>query len=149
MNHSKVNNNGKSTHNLLLLAIILIIIVHVSLTASGSDNAAWNANGDPLKYSISNIADNGYRSTGNLSFNDRMECQRAIEKVYWNHQIWPKQNKEPKPSFEAIMTAEMIRAKVEQALQRSNALSIYWNKPITGEQLQNEINRMASNTRSP
>lgn len=36
-----------------------------------------------------------------LTFEDRIEAQRAIEQVYWRHRIWPQNNPAPKPSLEA------------------------------------------------
>ena len=32
-----------------------------------------------------------------LTLEERMEAQRAIERVYYNHRIWPKENPQPKP----------------------------------------------------
>ena len=40
-----------------------------------------------------------------LSQGDRIACQEAIERVYWQHRIWPQDNKQARPSFESIMTA--------------------------------------------
>jgi hypothetical protein len=35
-----------------------------------------------------------------LTFADRVAYQRAIEDVYWQHRIWPKENAEPKPPLD-------------------------------------------------
>ena len=32
-----------------------------------------------------------------LTFDERVPAQRAIEQVYWRHRIWPKENPRPKP----------------------------------------------------
>src|SRR5882757_8820251 len=84
-----------------------------------------------------------------LTFAERVAYLRAIEEVYWNHRIWPKENAKPKPSLDEVMSAEQIEKKVEDYLRDSQALEAYWQKPITPEQLQGEIDRMAQNTKQP
>ncbi|MGH9842948.1 MAG: Kelch repeat-containing protein [Blastocatellia bacterium] len=84
-----------------------------------------------------------------LTFEDRVAAQRAIEAVYHRHRIWPKDNPGPKPSLDEAMPEAVLRAKVEDYLRQSNALEIYWQRPITGEQLQAEIERMQSRTKQP
>jgi hypothetical protein len=39
-----------------------------------------------------------------LTFADRVAYQRAMEEVYWQHRIWPKENPRPKPSLDEVMT---------------------------------------------
>ncbi len=82
-----------------------------------------------------------------LSFDERVAAQETIEQVYWNHRIWPKENPGPKPPLSAVMPAEALRAKVEDYLEESNALETWWRRPITGGQLQAELDRMSANTR--
>jgi len=84
-----------------------------------------------------------------LSFDERVKAQEAIEKVYYNHRIWPKENKTPKPAFEKMVSKETIENKVTDYLQKSAALEKYWYRPITGEQLQAEMDRMAKGTKDP
>ncbi len=84
-----------------------------------------------------------------LTFEDRVNAQRAIEQVYWNHRIWPKENPVAKPPLSAVMSDEAIRARVEDYLEKSNALDTWWRRPITGEQLQDELDRMARGSRDP
>ena len=47
------------------------------------------------------------------------------------------------------MSQEQIEQKVAEYLRNSQLLADQWQKPITPEQLQAEINRMASHTRQP
>jgi len=61
--------------------------------------------------------------------------------------VWPKENAGPKPPLAAVMSDEAIRAKVADYLEKSNALETWWRRPITAEQLQAELDRMAKNTR--
>jgi hypothetical protein len=82
-----------------------------------------------------------------LSLQERLEAQRAIERVYWEHRIWPRENSGPKPPFSAVMSEAAIRARVEDSLRKSNALAKIWKRPVTTEQLQAEFDRMARNSR--
>jgi N-acetylneuraminic acid mutarotase len=84
-----------------------------------------------------------------LSFADRVAYQRAIEDVYWRHRIWPDTNPGPKPSLDAVMSQAQLEKKVEEYLRDSQALEDYWQRPITAEQLQAEMERMASHTKQP
>src|SRR6266853_3949136 len=82
-----------------------------------------------------------------LTFADRVAYQRAIEEVYWRHRIWPTERRDPKPSLNAVMSQEQLETKVTDYLRKSQALENYWHRPITAEQLQAEMDRMAKNSR--
>jgi hypothetical protein len=84
-----------------------------------------------------------------LTFEERVSYQRAIEDVYWRHRIWPKERPDPKPSLDAVMSQAQIEKKVADYLRNSQALEDYWQRPITAEQLQAEMERMAKHTRQP
>jgi hypothetical protein len=75
-----------------------------------------------------------------LSLDERVVAQKAIEQVYWNHRIWPKDNPGPKPPLSAVMPDAAIRAKVEAYLRASS---------VTGSALQSELDRMTGETRDP
>jgi hypothetical protein len=47
------------------------------------------------------------------------------------------------------MSRAMLEAKVRDYLKKSAALEEFWRRPITAEDLQAEINRMAENTKDP
>src|SRR4029079_5830294 len=83
-----------------------------------------------------------------LTFEDRVAAQRVIEETYWRHRIWPAENPNPKPRLSEVLPDELIREKVRDYLQKSNALERYWNRPITAERLQAEMRRMATSNRS-
>jgi N-acetylneuraminic acid mutarotase len=89
------------------------------------------------------------RSAAPLSLEQRVARQRAIEEVYWRHKIWPAENARPKPSLDEVMPAAAIRARVEDALRASTALEVEYGRPITREQLEAEMERMAARTRQP
>jgi N-acetylneuraminic acid mutarotase len=84
-----------------------------------------------------------------LTFADRVAYQRAIEEVYWRHRIWLAANAGPKPPLNKVMSHEAIEKKVEDYLRDSQALEDYWRRPITPDQLQAEMERIASHTKQP
>ena len=84
-----------------------------------------------------------------LTFAERVTYQRAIEEVYWRHRIWPKENSKPKPSLDEVMSAQQIERKVEDYLRDAQALEDCWERPITPDDLQAEMGRMARNTKQP
>jgi hypothetical protein len=84
-----------------------------------------------------------------LTFPERVAYQRAIEEVYWRHRIWPKENASPKPPLEKVMSQAQMEKKVEEYLRNSQALEDYWQRPITPDQLQAEMERLASHTKQP
>ena len=88
-------------------------------------------------------------SNRTLTFAERVSYQRAIEEVYWRHRIWPKERPDPKPSLDAVMSQAQLEKKVEDYLRNSQALEDYWQRPITAEQLQAEMDRMAQHTKQP
>ena len=84
-----------------------------------------------------------------FSFAERVAFQRVIEDVYWRHRIWPKENPDPKPSLDAVMSQAQLENKVAGYLRASLMLEDHWQRPITAEQLQAEMDRMARNTKQP
>ncbi|HEX8336650.1 MAG TPA: Ig-like domain-containing protein, partial [Pyrinomonadaceae bacterium] len=84
-----------------------------------------------------------------LSLEERVAHQRAVEEVYWRHTVWPSENRSPKPSLDEVMSAGATRARVEDTLRKSQALAQQWGRPVTPEQLQAEMSRMARETRQP
>src|SRR6476660_899142 len=84
-----------------------------------------------------------------LTFAERVAYQRAIEDVYWRHRIWPKENAEPKPSLDEVMSQAHLEKKVTDYLRNSEALENYWQLPLTVAQLQTEMQRSAQHTQQP
>ena len=129
-----------STAALLFSCVIVALCSAINLpeqplkAPAPQDNAAFGANAHQSR---------------SLSFADRVAYQRAIEEVYWRHRIWPERTSGPKPSLDAVMSQAQIEKKVEDYLRNSQALEDYWQRPITAEQLQAEMERMASTPNSP
>jgi N-acetylneuraminic acid mutarotase len=84
-----------------------------------------------------------------LSFEEQVAHQRAIEEVYWRHRIWPTERSDPKPDLDAVMSHAQLEKKVADYLRSSQAFEDYWQRPITAEQLQAEMDRMAQHTKQP
>jgi N-acetylneuraminic acid mutarotase len=84
-----------------------------------------------------------------LTLEERVSYQHAIEDVYWRHRIWPKENLNPKPPLDAVMSQAQVEEKVTDYLRKSQAMEDYWERPITAEQLQAEMDRMARDTKQP
>jgi N-acetylneuraminic acid mutarotase len=84
-----------------------------------------------------------------LTFAERVAYQFAIEDIYWRHRVWPKDNPEPKPPLDAVISREEVEKKVSDYLRKSQALADYWQQPITAAQLQAEMDRMAHHTKRP
>jgi N-acetylneuraminic acid mutarotase len=94
-------------------------------------------------------AKTSHPATAGLTFAERVAYQRAIEEVYWRHRIWPRERPDPKPSLDVVMSQAQLETKVHDYLRKSRALRDYWRQPITAEQLQAEVDRMAQDTRQP
>ena len=84
-----------------------------------------------------------------LTFEDRVAVQKAIEQVYWNHRIWPRENPTPKPPFEATITDVQIRARVDDYLRASSAYERLYGRAVSAAQLQAELARMSTDSRDP
>jgi N-acetylneuraminic acid mutarotase len=110
------------------------------------DNAAFGVNEHE---SAASVAGSAIQRNRTLTFADRVAYQRAIEEVYWRHRIWPKANPGPKPQLDKVMSQAQIQKKVEDYLRDSQALEDYWQRSITADQLQAEMERMASHTKQP
>jgi N-acetylneuraminic acid mutarotase len=78
-----------------------------------------------------------------LSFDERVDAQAAIERVYYSHQIGA-----TKP-FEEAVPRSVIENKVRNYMEQTVALQTYWKTAVTDEALQRELERMAQGTRMP
>jgi N-acetylneuraminic acid mutarotase len=114
--------------------------------ATPQNDTAFGVNGHE---NASSVPASAIRRNRMLTFADRVAFQRAIEEVYWRHRIWPKGRPDPKPPLEKVMSQVQIEKKVEDYLRNSQALGDYWQRPITPDQLQAEMERMANHTKQP
>jgi N-acetylneuraminic acid mutarotase len=116
--------------NKVVLPFVAVIVCLVSDTPSRAISATTN-------------------SPKTLTLAQRVGYQRAIEEVYWRHRIWPKDNLGPKPPLDAVISRAMLEKKVQDYLRDSRTLENYWRQPVTAQQLQAEMNRMALHTKQP
>src|ERR1043166_728839 len=114
-------------------------------------SSAFNLSNRSSKPALPNRsrAETASNQSRTLTFADRVAYQRAIEEVYWRHRIWPTENAAPKPPLDAVMSQAQIEKKVEVYLRNSQALEDYWQTPITSDELQAEMDRMAHHTKQP
>lgn len=84
-----------------------------------------------------------------LDIEKRVEAQRAVERVFWAHRIWPEENPAPKPTPEELLSAAWLRSRVEDSLEMSHALESLWGRTITAADLQEEMKRMAAGSAAP
>src|SRR5258705_5595754 len=122
----------------ILLLLVAVSAIPFALAQSRSRGTAKRS-----------VAASAIRVDRTLTFADRVAYQRAIEEVYWQHRIWPKANAGPKPPLGKVMSQAQIEEKVEDYLRNSQALEDYWQRLITPDQLQAEMERMASHTKQP
>ncbi len=84
-----------------------------------------------------------------LTFEERVDWQRAVEGVLWQHRIWPAQNPGPKPPLSDVLPEHVLRRKVDDTLRLSTALTERWHRPITQADLQAELDRIIAETLDP
>jgi N-acetylneuraminic acid mutarotase len=78
-----------------------------------------------------------------LTFEERVKAQEAIERVYYSHQLGATR------SFEEAVPREVLETKVRTYLKQSAALEKVWRTPVTARMLEREVERMATGTRMP
>ena len=78
-----------------------------------------------------------------LTFEDRVKAQEAIERVYYSHQIGTTR------LFEEAVPRFLLEQKVRAYLKQSAALEKFWNTAVTADMLQQEMVRMVRQTRMP
>jgi hypothetical protein len=98
---------------------------------------------------IRNLRSGHKAAIRNLTFEDRVAAQRAIEAVYHRRRLWPTDSPQPKPALDVVLPEAALRAKVEDYLRMSRALEVFAGAPLAPAALQQELERMARQTRSP
>ena len=72
-----------------------------------------------------------------LSFEERVSAQRAIERVYYDHQVGTRR------SFDEAVPRAVLERKVETYLKQSVAPERFWHTPVTADMLRRESERIA------
>ncbi|HEU5179236.1 MAG TPA: Calx-beta domain-containing protein [Candidatus Polarisedimenticolia bacterium] len=78
-----------------------------------------------------------------LTFEERVRAQEAIERLNYSHQIGASL------PFEEAIPRSLLEKKVTTYLKQSAALEMFWKSPVSSEQLRRELERMAANSRMP
>ena len=78
-----------------------------------------------------------------LTFAERVNCQEAIERVYYSHQLAATKR------FEEAVPNRLLVEKVQKSLRESVALERFWKTPLTDAALRKELERVAAGTRFP
>lgn len=89
------------------------------------------------------------QQTRTVDLAERAAREFAVQEVYWQHRIWPKENAAAKPALSAVLSPDQLQLKAEDALRLTTALEKVWHTSIAGQQLQSEMDRMARDTKDP
>ncbi len=89
------------------------------------------------------VAATGLVHARDLTFEDRVAAQAAIERVYYSHQI------DSRKPFEEAVPRVVLEGKVREYLQQTVALDRFWSTAITDEMLESELERMIQGSRLP
>jgi len=107
---------------------VLVLVVLTSLALAGAASA------DP---------------TPTFALEQRVEAQRAVDRVYWAHRTWTSSDRGGKPAFELAVPPSVSASRAEDALRKTHALRELWQQEITAEELRAEVARMARDTQAP
>ncbi len=78
-----------------------------------------------------------------------IECKTTLDEIKWSHNLWPKQNKTPKPKFTDVVDKNSIRQSVENSIKMQVLLQERFGLKITPKMLQDDMQRMANDTQNP
>ena len=98
---------------------------------------------------LASVAWFGAAAAAPLTLEQRVSAQRAIERVRWDHRIWPDANPGAKPPFESSVPDSALRAKVGNYLAKVAAVARFGTRPITPGEIQRELDRMARHSKNP
>lgn len=97
----------------------------------------------PLLLAAAAMVCGGSAPQNGLSFDQRVEAQRAIERVYYSHQL------SAAIPFQEAVPRELLERKVRTYLRQSAALDKFWHAPLTAATLREEAERMGRDSRMP
>ena len=116
-------------------ALVLLLFVANSAQAGTQESTR-----KVVKLNWENISQQQY-------IDNLVQCQSAIKELEWSHSLWPKENKKPKPFFIEVYDKTQVRESVMKNLKMQAITLQVFNKKITAEMLQQDLNRMAHNTK--
>ena len=89
------------------------------------------------------LASADHASTRTLTFQQRVEAQRLLDRIEYGHRVGAT------GPFEELIPLRMSEDRVRGTLARSAALESYWAMPVTQAELQKELERIARDTLLP
>src|SRR5215471_5151479 len=113
----KRQQNNSARASALQVALSVILISAFAILLASSFEAAISPRQSAA--ATSTRSETARSQAGQLSFEDRVAYQRAIEEIYWRHRIWPEVNQPAKPSLKEMMSAAQIEGKVRDYLRNS------------------------------
>jgi N-acetylneuraminic acid mutarotase len=85
----------------------------------------------------------GASRAADLSFEQRVRAQEAIQRVYYRHQL------NTTLPFGEVFSREVLETQVRDMLRKSAALELTWKNPVTPAALRAEMERIARSSRFP
>ena len=119
----------------------------VGLSSAFNSSSRWSSLSGPSAHPGSAVKPE--MQTKTLTFAERVVVSARYRRRLLAAPDLAKRRPDPKPSLDAVMSQAQLEKKVEDYLGNSQALEDYWHQPITAEQLQAEMDRMAQHTRQP
>ena len=118
---------------------VLICLAFVSQADSDSNQVKTN---NRINHNWSELTQEQY--VDNL-----VKCKITLDELKWSYNLWPKENKSPKPLFSEVVDIDEIRQSVLENLKMEAVLAKRFNFEITPVMLQHDLDRMAKNTKDP
>src|SRR5881397_2265313 len=109
------------------------------LTILLSLTLALGAAGDPSRMAIA-VPRRAGEAARRITFEQRVEAQRAIERVYYAGRVGATR------AFDVAVPRQALERKVRTYLAQSVALERLWKSPIGAAALRRELERIASST---
>ena len=76
-------------------------------------------------------------------------CATTLKELQWSYNVWPKENKTEKPSFNTVVNEVQLYNQVITSLQKQTLLANQFGIEISKEMLQGELDRMARDSKDP
>ena len=117
---------------------LLLLLSTITTAESGNDSIA--------RYSV--IHANWTKLSSAEYVDNLVACDLRLQEYKWSKNIWPKENKSPKPAFSEVVDVNTTRQKVHEILKMQSILADRFNIIITDKMLQHDLDRMASSTKN-
>lgn len=79
----------------------------------------------------------------------RLDALAKVDKLYWNHRIWPDTNPTPKPPYPVSLASSRLAGRLTTLDRMAHALALKWNAPVTCTNIDREAQRILTNSKLP